>query len=219
MAVGQTDEVPEALFHFDEVTVRFGDRVAIDRVTVQVHDGGVTVLLGPSGSGKSTLLRCCNRLVVPSSGRILLRGRDLAAMDPIGLRRRVGMVFQRPTPFPGTVFDNLRVADPELSRIAATELLGTVALGGSMLDREATELSGGEAQRVCLARTLATGCEVVLADEITSSLDASAAAQVERTVRSLADHGRPVLWVTHDVVQAERLADHELRIEEGRVAD
>lgn len=208
-----------ALFHFDEVTVRFGDRVAIDQVTATVPDDGITVLFGPSGSGKSTLLRCCNRLVAPTSGRITLRGHDLARMDPTTLRRRVGMVFQRPTPFPGTVFENLQVAAPELARGDAVELLGTVALELEMLERDATELSAGEAQRVCLARTLATGCEVVLADEVTSSLDATAAAQIERTVRALADDGRPVLWVTHDAEQAARLADHELRIEGGRVAD
>ena len=207
-----------ALFEFVDVHVRDGDQQILRGVTVDIPRGGITVITGPSGSGKSTLLRLCNRLVVASEGSIRFRGTDLMAIDPIELRRRVGLVFQRPTPFPGTVVDNLRVA-AQLDDTAATALLERVGLDGALLGREARTLSGGEAQRMCLARTLATGCEVVLADESTSSLDPDATEVVERTARRIADDGDTVLWVTHDPAQADRLADHRVHVEEGRVVD
>lgn len=206
-----------ALFSFDAVTVRFDGAAVLDRVTAEVAVGGVTVLWGPSGSGKSTLLRLCNRLLVPTSGTVRLGGVDLADLDPLALRRRVGMVFQRPTPFPGTVADNLRVAAPELDEQPARRLLERVALGAELLERDALTLSGGEAQRVCLARTWATGCEVLLADECTSSLDPDAAAVIESSARAWAHEGNTVVWVTHDAAQRARMADRSLRIEGGRV--
>ena len=157
---------------FDHVTIESGGRRRLDDACASVPVEGVTVLVGPSGAGKSTMLRCCNRLEVPTGGCVLFRGDDVSTLDPLALRRRVGMVFQRPTPFPGTVLDNLRVAEPNISDSDATRALADARLPASMLDRVATELSGGEAQRVCLARTLATGPEVVLMDEPTSSVDA-----------------------------------------------
>jgi putative ABC transport system ATP-binding protein len=207
-----------ALFEFDDVHVRDGDQEILRGVTLVVPEGGVTVLTGPSGSGKSTLLRLCNRMEVASSGQLLFRGRPLMDLDPIELRREVGMVFQRPTPFPGTVADNLRAA-ADLDDAQVDALLARVALDPELASRDALTLSGGEAQRVCMARTLATGCAVLLADECTSSLDAEASAVVERTARRLADEGDTVVWVTHDEQQAARLGDHRVRIEEGRIVD
>lgn len=208
-----------ALFDFDDVRVRLGDHDALSGLTACLPRGGVTVISGASGSGKSTVLRLCNRLEVPTSGTVRFLGGDIVAEDPVALRRRVGMVFQRPTPFEGTVLDNLRVARADISDDDATELLATVSLPPEMLERTATELSGGEAQRMCLARTLATGCEVVLADECTSSLDHGATLVVEATARRLADGGRSVVWVTHDTAQRDRLADHELVLDGGRRAE
>lgn len=208
-----------ALFEFDEVRVTIDGHDALAGLTATVAEGGITVVSGPSGSGKSTMLRLCNRLEVPTSGVVRFRGEDLARTDPVALRRRVGMVFQRPTPFRGTVAENLRVAAPDMSDDAAAALLLAVSLPAAVLGREATALSGGEAQRVCLARTLATGCEVVLGDEPTASLDAAATLVVEASVRALADAGRTVLWVTHDEDQRERLADHVIRLEGGRRVD
>lgn len=205
-----------ALFEFDHVWVRDGDVVILRDVHVRVPEGGITVIRGHSGSGKSTLLRLCNRLEVPSEGRVLLRGKNLDDLDPVKLRRRVGMVFQRPTPFPGTVLDNLRVA-AHLDRREAELQLDRVGLDTALLDRDAAALSGGESQRMCLARTLATGCEVLLADESTSSLDSAAALVLEELARDLAEDGTTVLWVTHDEEQCRRIADHTLFLGEGRV--
>jgi putative ABC transport system ATP-binding protein len=200
--------------------VRVGgtDRPRLDEATGTVPDGGVTVLAGPSGAGKSTLLRCCNRLVHPDAGRVELRGQDVAALDPLTLRRRVGMVFQRPTPFPGSVLENLRVADPGLAADGANAALAAVGLDAGLASRPAAELSAGEAQRVCLARTLVTDPEVVLLDEVTSSVDPAARLGLEALARGLADRGVPVVWVTHDLEQLRRLADHVLILVGGRVA-
>jgi putative ABC transport system ATP-binding protein len=206
------------LFGFEQVTVDGLDLPRLDAATGTVPDDGVTVVVGPSGSGKSTLLRCCNRLEVPSSGRVLLRGGDVSGQDPLRLRRRVGMVFQRPTPFPGSVLDNLRVAEPGLDEVAAARVLEAVGLDGRFLARPATELSGGEAQRVCLARTLATDPEVVLMDEVTSSVDPAARVGLEALARNLAARDVRVLWVTHDLEQMRRLADHVLVVIRGRIA-
>jgi putative ABC transport system ATP-binding protein len=203
------------VFDFIDVVVERGGIRALDGFTATVPQQGVTVVFGPSGSGKSTLLRLCNRLEVPTSGRVLFCGKDIAATDPLWLRRRVGMCFQRPTPFPGTVADNLRVADPAVSESLMTETLTRVALTGSWLDRDATALSGGEAQRMCLARTLVARPQVLLLDEPTSAVDAAAAGVIEQAVRELA-HEIPALWVTHDAAQVERIADRVLRIERGR---
>ncbi len=176
------------------------------------------MVAGPSGAGKSTLLRLCNRLEVPTSGRICFRGDDVAGLDPRHLRRRVGMVFQRPTPFAGTVRDNLQVAEPEVTDSAAADVLVRAELEPSFLDRPAHELSGGEAQRLCLARTLVTGPEVLLMDEPTSALDPQATGALERLGRRLADTGVPVLWVTHDLAQMRRLADRVVVLVGGRIA-
>jgi putative ABC transport system ATP-binding protein len=215
-AVAVTDPPTAPLFAFEEVWVSDGAHTILSGVTAELEDGGITAITGASGSGKSTLLRLCNRLVVPSSGTIRFRGSDLMSLDPVRHRRRVGMVFQRPTPFPGTVMENLMVA-AALDREAAAGGLERVGLDRGLLDRDASTLSGGEAQRMCLARTLATGCEVLLADEMTSALDAEAAAILESLAVELARGGMTVLWVTHDEAQQRRIADRTLHLEAGRV--
>ena len=200
------------------MTVADGDRRRLDDACGIVPWDGVTVLVGPSGAGKSTLLRCCNRLEVPTTGRVLFGNDDVATLDPLRLRRKVGMVFQRPTPFPGTVRTNLQVAEPSITDAKAQSVLGQVGLSDSFLDRIAAELSGGEAQRVCLARTLATDPEVVLMDEVTSSVDPTQRLGLEGLARTLASNGVTVLWVTHDLAQMRRVADHVLVVIEGHIA-
>jgi putative ABC transport system ATP-binding protein len=205
------------LFTFDAVEVVAPHGPVLRAVDLEVPDGGVTAVLGPSGSGKSTLLRLCNRLEAPSAGTVRFRGADLAGVDPLAHRRRVGMVFQQPTPFGGTVRDNLRVAAPDAGEGAMAAALGRAGLAAGFLDRQASELSGGESQRACLARTLMAGPEVLLMDEPTSALDEAARSGLERLARELCDAGVPVLWVTHDLAQAARIADAVVRMDDGRV--
>jgi putative ABC transport system ATP-binding protein len=204
-------------FVFDEVVVERGGVRALDGFTARISGRGVTVLSGPSGAGKSTLLRLCNRLEVPTAGRVSFRGQDMAGLDPLPLRRQVGMVFQRPTPFPGTVRDNLLAAAPDADQTELEQALARAALEGSWLDRDATTLSGGEAQRVCVARTLVTRPEVLLLDEPTSSLDAAATQVFEHAIDELTRQGMAVLWVSHDPAQVNRVADRVLPIAHGRL--
>jgi putative ABC transport system ATP-binding protein len=209
--------VPDApLFSFEHVSVGGPGALRLDRLDAALPDGGLTVVAGPSGAGKSTLLRLCNRLEVPSEGCVRHWGDDVAARDPLELRREVAMVFQRPVTFAGTVRDNLREAKPaQEDDDALAELLERAALRREFLDRDAGELSGGEAQRACLARALATQPRVLLMDEPTSSLDGEAAAVLERLARQLVGDGIPVVWVTHSQEQMRRLADHVLLIATG----
>ena len=162
------------------------------------------------------MLRCCNRLEAPDAGVVRYRGEDIAGLDPLAHRRAVGMVFQAPVLFPGTVADNLRVADPDADDERVAGLLRRAALDpDAFAGRDADTLSGGEGQRVCLARTLATDPHVILMDEPTSALDGDATAELETLMRALADAGVPVLLVTHDEAQLERVADHVLRLRRG----
>ena len=214
----QTSVVAPPLFSFRGVGLVTDGHPRLIDVDLDVGDRAITVIVGASGSGKSTLLRLCNRLEAPSEGTVAFRGEDLATADVRAHRRRVGMLFQRPTPFAGTVLQNLRVADPELSEEAAARLLERVGLDAALLVRPADRLSGGESQRMCLARTLATDPEVLLADEATSSLDPDATRHLERLAVGLRDDGIPVLWVTQEHEQIDRIADHSIRVTKGRVA-
>jgi len=206
-----------ALFSFEGVAVAFQGVKILADVDLELPEGGCTVLVGPSGSGKSTLLRLCNRLEAPTAGLLRFRGEDVALLDPLRHRRRVGMVFQRPIAFGGNVLDNLRVARPDVTAAGAAEALARVGLPELFLEREQATLSGGEGQRACLARTLLAEPEVLLLDEPTASLDTDAAAGLERLAMSLAAGGTSLLWVTHDPAQADRLADRLVVVGGGRV--
>ncbi len=207
------------LFSFDAVGVATnGQGYALRGVSMDIPDRGISVLVGPSGAGKSTILRLCNRLEVPTAGRVAFRGTDIAVLDPLELRRRVAFIFPTPVLLGGTVADELRLAkagatDPELAAA-----LGRAELPAAYLTRHGDGLSTGEAQRVCLARALLTDPEVVLADEPTAALDVGLRAGLERLARVLADGGTPIVWVTHDLGQARRLADHLVVVVDGAVA-
>ncbi len=210
-------EPARPLFTFDRVTVEIGGRRALNEVSCAVAASGITVVLGPSGSGKATLLRLCNRLTVPTGGTVRYRGERRDELDPLALRRAVGMVFQRPAPFVGTVRDNLEVAVADASDEAMSSVLTGVGLDHSFLDRDAQALSGGEAQRVCLARTMLTEPEALLLDEPTSALDIDARLAFERLMRGIADTGTPIVWVTHDLEQARRVGNRSIVLVEGRL--
>ena len=186
-------------------------------IDLVIPANGVTVLAGPSGAGKSTLLRLLNRLDDPVAGEIRWRGRALTEWAPTELRRQVAMVFQRPPLFAGTVLDNLRVASADVDVERAGHVLEHVGLDPELLGQDAESLSGGEAQRMCVARALLTEPAVLLADEPTAALDRAARATVEDLGRMLADSGVAVIWVSHDTDQLRRLADHVIVLADGAV--
>lgn len=199
------------------VVVRRGEQAVLDGVDADIPGEGVTALWGASGAGKTTLLRLLNRLDVPDEGTVTYDGTDLADLDTRALRRRVGMVFQRATPFAGTVADNLAVAAPQADRDAVGDALERVSLDRGLLDRDADSLSGGELQRMCLARTLITEPEALLLDEPTSALDERPAREFERTVLDLAGRGLTAVWIGHDEAQVARVADRVLEVGDGAV--
>jgi putative ABC transport system ATP-binding protein len=204
-----------SLFEFFEVDVEGSDGLVLEGVTARIDGGGITAVVGPSGAGKSTLLRLCNRLEVPLRGSVHYRGSDVSTFDPTELRRRVGMLGQRPIPFPGTVRDNLRAA-AQVGDDTLAECLDRVHLPASLLGRTADDLSLGEQQRMCLGRTLLTEPETLLMDEPTSALDTHSRSALERLARELVDAGVSILWVSHDLAQARRMATETLVLVSGR---
>jgi putative ABC transport system ATP-binding protein len=207
------------LLAFDDVSFGIVDgSELLHGVSVIVRSDAITVLAGPSGAGKSTLLRLGNRLEVPSGGVVRYRDTDISDIDPREVRKRIGMVFQRPVPFAGTVRDNLRVAAPDAEGAALSAVLDRVGLSPEMLDRVADDLSGGEAQRMCIARTLLTDPDVLLMDEPTSALDPENRRGIEQLARDFAAQGLGVVWVTHDLDQVRRIADDVVVLVDGRNA-
>lgn len=210
----------DPLLEFDSVHAASADgREILHGISFGVAAGELVVLAGPSGAGKSTLLRLGDRLDIPSAGVVRFDGHDIAGLDARLVRRSVGMVFQVPSLFSGTVRDNLSVADPSASDEVFAGVLLRVGLPAELLDRVGDDLSGGEAQRVCIARALLTRPSVLLMDEPTSSLDPDNRAGIETTVRRLVADGMAVVWVTHDLTQARRIGDRIIVLTDGAVAD
>ncbi len=200
-------------------TVR--DKILVQDANFELQKGEVLAITGPSGSGKTSLLRLLNRLDEPTSGSVFVEGRDYHDIEPRELRRKLGMVTQRPYLFPGSVSDNLRFGPAQrgetLEPDAIDALLAQVGLK-NYAGRDVANLSGGEAQRVSVARTLANSPLVILLDEPTSALDEAAKLEVEAAIqRVVHDRGLTCVVVTHDVAQAARLAGRALVLESGRI--
>ncbi|MFB6196423.1 MAG: ATP-binding cassette domain-containing protein [Haloplanus sp.] len=199
-----------------------GDRI-VDGASLAVTRGETVAVVGPSGAGKSSFLRLLNRLDEPTSGTVYLDGTDYRTIAPETLRKQVGLVPQNPALRSGTVRENVTIG-PRLRGESVTEaeladLLDGVDLSG-YADREATDLSGGEAQRVAIARTVINDPDVLLLDEPTASLDQAAEAEIERLLTDLLATGeRTAILVTHDERQATRLADRVARFRDGRVVE
>ncbi|MCF7803475.1 MAG: phosphate ABC transporter ATP-binding protein PstB [Candidatus Marinimicrobia bacterium] len=203
------------------LSVSYGDDPAISEVSMKVYENAITALIGPSGCGKSTLLRSFNRMneLIPGvkiDGQVLFHGEDLYAkdVDPVAVRRRIGMVFQKPNPFPKSIYDNVafgpRIYGYQGNMDALVEeSLKSAALWDEVkdkLDSNGLELSGGQQQRLCIARTIAVKPEVILMDEPTSALDPIAAGKIEDLLQELKKE-YTILIVTHNMQQAARVSD------------
>ena len=207
----------------EQLTFYYGDFAALVDITMEIRDRQITAMIGPSGCGKSTFLRCLNRMndTIPGTrveGRVLLDGQDIYApgTDVVDLRRRVGMVFQRPNPFPQSVYNNVAFGPRVLglNRKANLDDMVEESLRGAALwdevkddlKQDAQSLSLGEQQRLCIARTIAIKPEVILMDEPCSALDPIATLEVEELMRQLKeDYG--IVIVTHNMQQAARVSE------------
>jgi phosphate transport system ATP-binding protein len=213
---------PNAEFDVSELNMFYGSAQALKNVNIQIYQKQITAIIGPSGCGKSTFLRCFNRMndLVPGArveGKVLFRGRDLYApnIDPVAVRKTVGMVFQKPNPFPKSIFDNIaygaRINDIKgnMNEIVERALV-QAELWDEVKDKlkqSGLALSGGQQQRLCIARTLAAQPEVILMDEPCASLDPIATLRIEDLMRELKKDFTIVI-VTHNMQQAARVSDY-----------
>jgi len=203
-----------------DLDVFYGGEQALDDVSIEIPEHKVTAIIGPSGCGKSTFLRCINRMndQIPAcevDGELRFHGTNVYddVVDPVALRRKIGMVFQQPNPFPKTIYDNvaygLRVQNQEVTDEIVEEALRGAALWDEVndkLDESGLELSGGQQQRLCIARAIAPDPEVILMDEPASALDPIATAKIEDLISELAEEYTVVI-VTHNMQQAARISD------------
>jgi phosphate transport system ATP-binding protein len=213
--------VAEPVFELRGVSVSYDGRTAVRGVTMDVPRNRITAIIGPSGCGKSTLIRALNRMndLIPGArveGKVLYHGQDLyePAVDPVEVRRHIGMVFQKPNPFPKSIFENVafglrvhRMTDDLEGRVERA--LRRAALWDEVKDdlrKDAYELSGGQQQRLCIARAIAVEPDTILLDEPCSALDPIATAEIEDLMRELSE-SYSVVIVTHNMQQAARVSD------------
>ena len=218
---GAADVVRETVFDAQSVSIYYGEKRAVQDVRMKIHRNVITALIGPSGCGKTTFLRSLNRMndTVPGfriDGKILYHGHDLygSSVNRVEVRRRIGMVFQKPNPFPKSVYDNIAWAPRNLGLRSELDERVERALRGAALwdevkDRlrdSALALSGGQQQRLCIARAIAIEPDVLLLDEPASALDPVATASIEELMHTL-KHRYTIVIVTHNMQQAARVAD------------
>jgi phosphate transport system ATP-binding protein len=223
----------DAALETRDVHVHYGDAEAIKGITMEIPRNRVVALIGPSGCGKSTLLRCFNRMndlvpIAKVTGEVLFHGENLYAdhVDPVEVRRRIGMVFQKPNPFPKSIYDNVAFGPrlygrpSDLDDIVERSLM-QAALWDEVKDRlghSALGLSGGQQQRLCIARALAVTPEILLMDEPASALDPIATAKIEELIQQLVEHYTIVI-VTHNMQQAARVSHYTAYLYIGELVE
>jgi phosphate transport system ATP-binding protein len=211
----------EPIFHLEDVTVSYGDKPAVRDVTCDIARNEITALIGPSGCGKSTLIRCLNRMndLIPSArveGEVMYNGADLyaAEVDAVEVRKRIGMVFQKPNPFPKSIYDNIAFGPRvlgmkgDMDEIVERALLHAVVWEEvkDRLKENAFGMSGGQQQRLCIARCLAVEPDVILMDEPCSALDPISTGKIEDLMMDL-KREYSIVIVTHNMQQAARVSD------------
>ena len=209
------------VFELEDVTVSYGGKPAVSEISMPMYTNAITALIGPSGCGKSTLIRCLNRMndLIPSAsvdGRVLYHGEDIygAEIDAVEVRKRIGMVFQKPNPFPKSIYDNVAFGPRILGMKQDMDQIVEQALRGAALwdeakdrlDTNAFGMSGGQQQRLCIARCLAVNPDVILMDEPCSALDPISTGKIEDLMLELKEQYSIVI-VTHNMQQAARVSD------------
>lgn len=209
---------------FEQVFYSDRDVPIIKDVTGSFYKGRITTLVGPSGAGKTTLFRLCNGLISPSSGEIYIHNQKIEGYNPIDLRKKVGIALQSATMVSGTVWENLALPlmlqKKELERERAIELLKLVGLEDEFLERHVKDLSGGQRQKVSIARTFVNKPDILLLDEITSSLDRVSQQEIEELiVRINQNYHTTIIWITHSLEQALSIGDDSWVMMGGEVVE
>jgi phosphate transport system ATP-binding protein len=235
MVVRTHPAVLEPVLATKNVTISYGSKAAIQGVTLDFVENKITAIIGPSGCGKSTLIRSFNRMneFVPDvsmHGEVLFRGQDLYGrdIDPVEVRRRIGMVFQKPNPFPKSIFQNVAWG-PSINGLATRAELPALVERSlrqaglweevrDRLDDSGFSLSGGQQQRLCIARTLAMEPDVILLDEPCSALDPVSTARIEDLLFELRER-YSIIIVTHNMQQASRVSDYTAFLEAGHLIE
>ena len=197
----------EPAIHFQQINFSVNELMILNNITGSIPKGRITTLVGPSGAGKTTLLKMCNGLLSPTSGTIFIDNQPITSYEPTALRRNVGIALQSAPMITGTVFDNLSLPrslqGDKLKKSEAIQYLEDVGLDKSFLQRPASELSGGQRQKVSIARTLINKSSILLLDEITSALDRQSAIDIEALILTLnKKYNVTIIWITHNLQQA-----------------
>lgn len=210
--------------HFTHVGYSIGDFPILKGVTGSFPEGRITTLVGPSGAGKTTLLKLCNGLLSPDEGELYIKGKEVRQYNPVELRRMVGIALQSAPMVSGTVYDNLTLPldlqNQSLPVDEAEELLEDVGLAKDLLNRNVKDLSGGQRQKVSIARTLVNKPQVLLLDEITSSLDRTSLKEIEELIVKInKKYGTTIIWITHNLQQALEIGNYTWVMMEGEVIE
>ncbi|MGG0665807.1 phosphate ABC transporter ATP-binding protein [Viridibacillus arvi] len=218
------DNVYEPAIHFNHVDFQIGDSKIIKNVTGSFPKGKITTLVGPSGAGKTTLLKMCNGLISPTAGEIFINNKLITDYDPIDLRRNVGMALQAAPMIRGTVFENLdlplALQNKKLPEEDAISYLDDVGLERAFLHKYADDLSGGQRQKVSIARTLVNQSEILLLDEITSALDRASLKEIEELIVKINQkYNVTMIWITHNLEQALKIGHYTWVLMQGEVIE
>ncbi|MGE6517211.1 phosphate ABC transporter ATP-binding protein [Lysinibacillus sphaericus] len=214
----------EPAIHFQQISFSMNNKAILKTITGSIPKGKITTLVGPSGAGKTTLLKMCNGLLTPTDGQILIDDQPISTYEPTTLRRQVGIALQAAPMIAGSVFDNLALPRSLQGKILtqqeAIQYLQDVGLDESFLQRSTTELSGGQRQKVSIARTLINQSSILLLDEITSALDRQSVQDIEALIVTLnKKYNVTMIWITHNLHQALTIGHYTWVMMDGELIE
>lgn len=214
----------EPAIHFQQVSFSANDKTILQSITGSFPKGKITTLVGPSGAGKTTLLKLCNGLLSPTDGQILIDNQNISTYEPTALRRHVSMALQAAPMIEGSVFDNLALPrslqGEKLTEQEAIQYLHDVGLDQSFLQRPTNKLSGGQRQKVSIARTLINQSSILLLDEITSALDRQSVQEIETLIATInKKFNVTIIWITHNLQQALTIGHYTWVMMDGELIE
>ncbi|MGN7478709.1 ABC transporter ATP-binding protein [Solibacillus silvestris] len=214
----------EKAIHFNNVSFEVNQIKIIHPLTATLYKGKITTLIGPSGAGKTTLLKLCNGLISGTTGNIQVDGQRIDTFEPTALRRKVGIALQSAPILKASVYENLalprKLQNQSLTKEEACRFLNDVGLTEDFLMRGANDLSGGQKQKLSIARTLVNKSEILLLDEITAALDPKSVREIEQLIVDLNERfGTTIVWITHDIEQARKLGHYTWLLKNGELIE